>query len=73
MTQHIDGYRVLSEREVDLVNSGRLTAAMVDEFITRLEMSGIQLDGRALALARTNLQQGFMWLTRAITKPTTFG
>jgi hypothetical protein len=30
-------------------------------------------DKRSVALATTNLQQGFMWAIRSIAKPTTFG
>lgn len=67
----ISGYRPLSKEEIDLVNEikarGDALGAAVD-LVGQLE----GVDQRALAIARTHLQTGLMWLVRAVTKPTGF-
>ena len=69
--QKIKGYRDLSQEEINLMNKGKEIAELCGSFIDRLEATeGIDL--RNVALAKTNLQQGFMWAVRAIAKPTTF-
>lgn len=67
----ISGYRDLSQAEIDLMNECKVVAAQCQELISKLEL--IDTDKRALALGKTNLQQGFMWTVRSIAKPTTFG
>ncbi|MFT6347075.1 MAG: hypothetical protein ACJAYB_000056 [Psychromonas sp.] len=69
--QKIKGYRDLSQREIDLMNQGKALAEQVGEFIAALE-SDASTDKRAVALGRTNLQQGFMWAIRGVAQPTTF-
>ena len=69
--QKVTGYRELSREEIDLVNEGKRLAQECGEFIERLEAME-SLDQRCVSLGKTNLQQGFMWATRGITRPTTF-
>lgn len=64
----ITGYRDLTQAEIDGMNSikaiERLTAALFRK--VEGELAG---DPRALELAKTNLQQGFMWFVRSIARP----
>lgn len=66
--KHIKGYRDLSQSEVDGMNSIKALEADAAQLFKQIE----QLDGvdaRSLSLARTSLQQGFMWFVRSIAKP----
>lgn len=64
----ITGYRELNQSELDGMNSIKaLEADAGDLFKQIAKIEGV--DHRLLALAKTNLQQGFMWFVRAIAKP----
>jgi hypothetical protein len=67
----ISGYRELTETEIDLINfvkeRGSDIAALVDQ-VGAFEKA----DPRWVQIARTDLQRGFMALTRAIAKPEGF-
>lgn len=67
----IQGYRELSAEEIDTINRAKALGQMVGDFLHELDMQG-KLDWRWLAIARNELQQGFMALTRAIAKPEGF-
>lgn len=67
----INGYRELTENEIDTINSIKKTADEVGEIVDSMAgWSGA--DQRWLAIAKTDLQKGFMSLVRAIAQPTTF-
>lgn len=67
----ISGYRDLSADEIAAMNEVKAVAEQVRAVQERIAaMPGI--DGRAVAIARTDLQTGFMWLVRAVARPTTF-
>lgn len=67
----ISGYRELSEAEIAAMNEVKEVAKIVGALQARVAaMPGI--DGRAAAVAKTDLQTGFMWLVRAVAQPTTF-
>lgn len=68
----IAGYRELNQVEIDMMNRGKCLAAAVGAWVEELQATP-EMDQRNVALAKTNLQQGFMWGIRAIAKPTTFG
>lgn len=68
----INGYRDLSEDEINLMNECKQLAENVDKLMQKLQAND-DTDKRSLALGKTNLQQGFMWTIRSIAKPTTFG
>lgn len=74
----ITGYRDLSQDEIDLMNEAKAQGEQLGALIERLEAAGFAKtsdqvpDKRALALAKTNLQQGMMWLVRSIAKPASF-
>lgn len=67
----ISGYRELSEGEIADMNMAKSIASGVGEFIERLEATP-SVDKRWLAIAKTDLQKGFMSLVRSIAQPTTF-
>lgn len=67
----ISGYRELSQAEVDAMNACKAKAEDVGRLLdTMRDMPGI--DQRALAIAKTELQTGFMWAVRAVAQPGTF-
>lgn len=66
------GYRELSQAEIDLMNTVKTQAVQVEALIEAVRRAGEEIDPRWLAIARTHLQEGFMALTRAITRPSTF-
>jgi hypothetical protein len=74
----ITGYRELSQEEIDVMNEIKAKAAEVGELLYKLKaMQGIPegtpvLDQRWVSIGFTELQQGFMALTRAVTKPDFF-
>ena len=67
----IVGYRQLNETEAAAMNEVKALAAQCGDLVARLSADGT-LDHRWIAIGRTELQQGFMALTRAIAQPTTF-
>jgi len=64
----IKGYRDLGQAEIDAMNQIKEKAAEVGELIETLEESP-EIDKRWLAIAKTDLQKGFMAATRSIAKP----
>jgi hypothetical protein len=63
----IKGYRELSQEEIDLMNEIKEKAAEVGELCEKL--TGGDPDQRWVAIGKTDLQKGFMALTRSIAKP----
>ncbi len=76
MTNKITGYRELTNMEVDIINKIKDLAVNVGSVIEGFESdeseSAGYVDKRWLAIAKTDLQKGFMALTRSVAKPTTF-
>ena len=72
----ITGYRQLSEEEAALINEIKDRANSVGALCNRLgalaKEDPTQTDPRWVSVGQMNLQQGFMALTRAVAKPTTF-
>ncbi|KOQ71565.1 hypothetical protein JY409_03380 [Stenotrophomonas maltophilia] len=69
--RRISGYRELSEAEISAVNALKESAEAVGAQLDALSLlDGI--DKRALAIAKTELQTGFMWAVRAVARPSTF-
>ena len=67
MQPSIQGYRKFDQPTSDLINSVKAMGEVVAAKLTEAETLGA--DPRSLALARTNFQQGAMWLIRAVAKP----
>jgi hypothetical protein len=83
MAEPITGYRQLSEMEIALINEVNDHAKATEELWHRVRTfvtaSSTQFrtvpdtePARWCAIARTDLQQGYMALTRAIANPTSF-
>lgn len=73
----IKGYRDLSQEEIDLMNEVKTKAEEVSQLIDKLESmntdtAGGAIDRRWVNIGKTNLQQGFMALTRSVAKPDFF-
>ncbi|SOK58725.1 Phage protein [Yersinia phage fHe-Yen9-04] len=67
----IKGYRDLSQKEIDAMNEIKQLAATVEELIEKLEGTD-SIDKRWLAIAKTDLQKGFMSAVRSVAKPDSF-
>ena len=67
----IKGYRELTQEEIDLMNEAKALAEQCGELIKRLENNPL-VHLRWVAIAKTDLQKGFMSLVRGIAQPTTF-
>jgi hypothetical protein len=67
----ISGYRELSQEEIDAMNSIKELASAVGILVEELE-DNPSLDQRWVAIAKTDLQKGFMAAVRAVAQPTTF-
>ena len=68
----IKGYHELTkkEKEIALMNIVKEYVAVVDELVDELDT--LDVDHRWIAIAKADLQKGFIALTRAITKPDSF-
>lgn len=67
----IKGYRDLTQEEIDLMNLAKAHAETLGKFVEHMD-SVAGIDKRWLAVAKTDLQKGFMALVRSIAQPTTF-
>ena len=69
--RQITGYRELTQDEIDLMNVAKDMEVAVMKFIDGVYTEGVPLvaDGRWLAIAKTDIQKGFMALGRAIARP----
>ena len=67
----IKGYRDLSEGEIKAMNAIKEEAARIGILIEELS-DNPTLDQRWVAIAKTDLQKGFMAATRAVAQPTSF-
>jgi len=66
--RQIAGYRDLSVIEIDSMNTLKLAERdLLRTLDTIKEMDGV--NQRSLAIARTEIQTGFMWAIRAIARP----
>ena len=84
----ITGYRQLSEEEVALMNKIKALAVEAGSLVAELRLIpptpangkiaakdswfGFSIDQRWVTIGATDLQTGFMALTRAVAQPTTF-
>lgn len=67
----IAGYRDLSAQEIAAMNMIKKVAQEVEGALQDVEQL-LGVDKRWLAIARTDLQKGFMAAVRSIAQPTTF-
>lgn len=69
--KQITGYRDLSQAEIDAMNQCKDFAKQCGQLIELMEQTP-EIDKRWLAIAKTDLQKGFMSLVRSVAQPTTF-
>lgn len=67
----ITGYRDLSQAEIDLMNLVKEHGNSIGDVCAAVEALP-EADKRAASIAKTHLQTGLMWLTRAIARPQSF-
>lgn len=67
----INGYRELSQDEIDLMNQIKVFGIHLDGLIETLRATD-GIDQRWLSIGKTDLQTGLMALTRAVAKPEGF-
>ena len=67
----IKGYRDLTQEEIDLMNEAKEMSVKVGELVSKIENT-VGIDRRWSAIAKTDLQKGFMSLIRSIARPETF-
>lgn len=70
--KQIKGYRDLSVEEIADMNEAKGLAESVGDLCKKFEMERPNVDKRWLAIAKTDLQKGFMALVRSIARPETF-
>lgn len=72
----ITGYRQLTEDEASCMNKIKEMGNAVGSLLMSIEADELEgrvrLDGRWVSIAKTQLQQGFMALTRAVARPESF-
>lgn len=69
--KQITGYRDLSQDEIAKMNRIKALAVEVGALVVDLT-ADTTLDQRWVSIGRTELQQGFMALTRAVAQPSMF-
>lgn len=78
----IKGYRDLSQEEINLMNEIKEKGVELDNLITKVNGVNAEIEAGGVpdrsdpfgwsSVAKTNLQQGIMALTRAVAKPEFF-
>ena len=72
----ITGYRQLTEKEAELMNlikaKGNEVGALCNKLAAMAQDDPTSVDPRWVATGKTDLQKGFMSLTRAVAKPESF-
>lgn len=67
----INGYRELTQAEIDLMNEIKAKGAELGELVAKLRATE-GLDQRWVSIGATDLQTGLMALTRGVARPTFF-
>lgn len=67
----VKGYRELSAADIELMNEIKAKGEEVGELVSKLQgLDG--MDQRAIAIGKTELQTGLMWLVRGVAQPDSF-
>ena len=61
----------MTQGEINLMNEGKELAEKCKEYLAKVDALA-ETDKRCSALAKTNLQQGFMWAVRSVARPESF-
>lgn len=67
----VTGYKHLTDEQVALMNVIKDKGNELGVLITELQARE-DTDGRAIAIAKTDLQTGIMWLVRSVAQPDSF-
>lgn len=67
----IQGYRELSQTEIDLMNEIKQKGSELGELVEKLKSTD-GIDKRWVSIGATDLQIGLMALTRSVAQPTNF-
>ena len=67
----ISGYRDLTTAEIDAINAIKAEGERLAQLLAGVGQLP-DIDPRALAIARTELQTGMMWAVRAVARPEGF-
>lgn len=67
----INGYRELTQAEIDLMNEIKAKGAELGELVAKLRATE-GLDQRWVSIGATDFQTGLMALTRGVARPTFF-
>ena len=77
--KQIKGYRDLTQAEIDTMNEIKECAERVGRLVEKVRTLNVHApdgdtrpDQRWISIGATDLQKGFMALTRSVAKPTTF-
>lgn len=65
----VEGYAPQTQSSVEMVNVSKRAEEMVMRMLDGLSPHGMGIDPRWLAIGRTQIEQGFMAVNRAIFKP----
>lgn len=65
----IQGYRKLSDQELDLINEIKNKEYDLAHFWKEVGNDDVIIEPRWMAVAKTHFEEGFMALVRAVTKP----
>lgn len=71
MSAQVSGYKPQSPEKIELVNKFKALEKQLGELYIEAQFSGL-CDPRSLANGKTQAQQAFMWLNRAVFQPTDF-
>lgn len=66
--EKINGYRTLSQEEIDLMNEGKELEKKCLAYLFKLEQVN-DIDHRWLSIGKTDIQKGFMAAVRSVAKP----
>lgn len=69
MTGEIKTYKTLTQKQLDAINSIKDLEADIAELFKQLKEDIPGINQRGMAEARTCVQTGLMWATRAISQP----
>jgi hypothetical protein len=70
--QKIKGYKDLDPVQIELINEIKDMGIEVKKLVDALREKSHQVDQRWISIGSTDLQKGFMALTRAVAKPDFF-
>lgn len=69
--EQVKGYQPQTEEKIALVNKFKDLEKQLGDLYIEAQFSGL-CDPRSLATGKTQVQQGFMWLNRAVFQPKDF-